>query len=83
MFLPFQVSPSETPYPFPPPPAHCLYEGAPPSTHPSLLPALAFAYTGAYNTLRPKDLSSPTRPSFATYVARAMRCSICNLWLVV
>jgi hypothetical protein len=42
-----------------------------PPTH-SSLPALAFAYTGALNTLRPKILSSywcPTRPSSATYAA--------------
>jgi hypothetical protein len=32
----------------------CLYEGAPPSPNHSHLPALAFPYTGALNTLRPK-----------------------------
>ena len=54
MFSSFQVSPSETPYPVLLP---FLYEGAPPSTH-SCSPALAFPYTGALNTLRPKGLSS-------------------------
>ena len=38
------------------PPSSCLYEGAPP-TH-SQPPVLAFPYTGALNTLRPKGLSS-------------------------
>jgi hypothetical protein len=37
------------------------------------------------NTLRPKDLSyywCPTKPSSATYMASAMGCSMCILWLV-
>ena len=41
MFSPFQVSPSETPYPFPPPPSPCLYEGAFSHTHP-----LPFSHPG-------------------------------------
>jgi hypothetical protein len=56
-----------------------------PPTH-SLLPAMVFPYTGASNTLRPKGCSShwcPTRPSSATYAARAIGCSTCTLLLVV
>ena len=34
----------------------CLYEGATPPTH-FLIPALAFPYTGALNTVRPESLS--------------------------
>jgi hypothetical protein len=52
----------------------------------SLLPALAFPYTGALNTLRPKSYFSqwcPTRSSSATYAAGAMGPSMCILWLVV
>ena len=54
MFSPFQVSPSETPYPIPSPASmrvltHRTY---------SCLPALAFSYIGASNTLRPKYCSS-------------------------
>lgn len=45
-----QKPPTPSSFPF-------LYEGAPPSTH-SCSPALAFPYTGALNTLRPKGLSS-------------------------
>jgi hypothetical protein len=56
-----------------------------PPTH-SCLPALAFPYTGALNTLRPKGLSShwcPTRPSSAKYAVRDIGLSMCTLWLVV
>jgi hypothetical protein len=56
MFSSFQVSPPETP-PIPSP-SPCLYEGAPPPLTHSCLPILAFPYTGASNTLRPKGLSS-------------------------
>ena len=56
MFSPFQVSPSETPYPISPPLAskRVLHH---PST-PICPPALAFPYTGASNTLRPKGFFS-------------------------
>ena len=62
--LPFRNPLSHTPSP-------CLYESASPTppTHPHP-PALAFPYTGASNTLRPKGLSShlcPTRPSSSMY----------------
>ena len=56
MFSPFQVSPSETPYPILPAPDSKRMLSQPP-THSSLL-ALAFPYTGASNTLRPKGHSS-------------------------
>ena len=79
--IPFPGLPSRSPlsHPFFP----CLYEGTP--TH-SYLPALAFLYTGALNTLRPKVPllpRCPARPSSATYVAGAMSPSMCTLWLVV
>jgi hypothetical protein len=67
MLPPFLVSPSNTPYPLPPPPA-------PQSTHSHFL-ALAFPYTGAQSLHRTTGLSSHlclTRPSSATYAARAM-----------
>jgi hypothetical protein len=48
--LPFRNPLSHSPSP-------CLYEGAPPPIH-SHLPTLAFLYTGASNTFRPKGLSS-------------------------
>jgi hypothetical protein len=91
MFSPFQVSPSETPYPIPSPPASMrvlpppppLWGCSPPNSH---TPALAFPYTGASKTLMPKGLSSqwcPTRPSSAAYVASAMGPSMCILWLTV
>ena len=51
-----------------------------PPTH-SLLPFLAFPYTGASNTLRPKGLFShwcPTRPSSATHALLMTQiCSAC------
>ena len=53
---------------------HWLYEGAPLPIH-TCPPTLAFPYTGALNTLRPKGLSShlcSTRPSSATYAASAV-----------
>ena len=56
MFSPFQVSPLETPYPIPSSPAFMRVLPYPP-TH-SCLPALAFPYTGALDTLRPMGLSS-------------------------
>ena len=56
MFSPFQVSPSETPYPIPSPLASMRVLPHPP-THFHLL-SLAFPYTVALNTLRPKGLSS-------------------------
>ena len=56
MFSPFQVSPSEAPYPIPPPPAAMQVLCHPPSHSPLCI--LAFLYTVALNTLRPKDLSS-------------------------
>jgi hypothetical protein len=77
---PLQKPPSHLPSPY-------LWGCSPtyPPTH-SLLPSLAFPYTGASNTLRPKGLSShwcPTRPSSATYEAGAMGPCMCILWLVV
>jgi hypothetical protein len=77
--IPFSGLPSRSPlsHPFFP----CLYEG----TH-SYLPGLAFLYTGALNTLRPKVPllpRCPTRPSSATYVTGALNPSMCTLWLVV
>jgi hypothetical protein len=62
----------------PPPPAHQVTQ--------SCFPVLAFPYTGAWNLLRTKGLSSQwclTRPSSATYAAGAMDPSMCTLWLVV
>ena len=47
----------------------------------SRLPALTSPYTGASNPHRTKGLSShwcPTRPSSATYTARAMGPSMCS-----
>jgi len=67
------------------PSSPCLDKDAPPLTH-SHPPTLAFPYTGELNTLRPNDLSShwcPTKPSSATYVARAMGRSMCTCWFVV
>lgn len=64
------------------PTSHCLYEGAMSSTH----PLLAFPYSRATNTLRPKVHSfhwCPIRLSSATYAPRAMGPSVCILWLVV
>jgi hypothetical protein len=83
-FSSFHVSPLGTPIPYPFP---CLSVGAFPLTHPLLSSYLTLPYTGLSNTLRPKGLSShwwpPTRPSFATYAARAMGPFMCILWLVV
>ena len=64
------------PYPIPtlPPSMRVLFY---PPEH-SLLPALAFPYTRAMNTLRPKDLSSFS----ASYVTSNMGSSMCILWLV-
>jgi hypothetical protein len=53
---------------------------------PACLPALAFPYTGPLRLHRTKGLFSYwylTRPSSATYAARAMGPSMCTLWLVV
>ena len=65
------------PYPIPtlPPSMRVLFY---PPEH-SLLPALAFPYTRAMNTLRPKDLSSFS----ASYVTSNMGSSMCILCLVV
>ena len=52
------------------PPFSCLFEGAPPPTH-SCSSALAFHYTGALNTLRPKVLSFPLMTN------KAILCHIC------
>jgi hypothetical protein len=81
MFSPCQVSPLEYPIPFPLPL---------PVTHPpthSSLPALAFPYTGALNTLRPKA-APPTdvlqgHPLPYMWPAEAMGPYMCILWLVV
>lgn len=56
MFPPFPVSPLETPYPIPLPPASMWVLPYPP-TH-SCLPALAFPYTRALSLHRTKGLSS-------------------------
>ena len=56
MFSPYQVSPSEAPFPILPAPAPMRVLSHPP-TH-SDLHTLASPYTGALNTLRPKGLSS-------------------------
>jgi hypothetical protein len=81
----FQVSPPETLYPISHPPASMRVLLHPPNH--SHLPALAFSYTGASNTLRPKSHSPSDvqqgHPSSATYVARAMDLPMCSLWLVV
>ena len=65
------------PYPIPtlPPSMRVLIY---PPEH-SLLPALAFPYTRAMNTLRPKDFSSFS----ASYVTSNMGSSMCILCLVV
>ena len=65
------------PYPIPtlPPSMRVLIY---PPEH-SILPALAFPYTRAMNTLRPKDLSSFS----ASYVTSNMGSSMCILCLVV
>ena len=58
MLSPFQVSPPRAPISSS---SLCLYEDAPPPTHPpthSCLPALALPYTGAANPQRPKTCSS-------------------------
>ena len=55
MFSPFQVSPLEHPYLISSP---CHYEGVPHTLIHSCIPTLAFPYTGASNTLRPKGFSS-------------------------
>jgi hypothetical protein len=62
--------------------SHCLYEGAPPPTHPPTHSHLP--YTGALKPLRSKDCSShwcSTRPSSDIYVAGAMGPSMCILWV--
>jgi hypothetical protein len=72
MFCLFQVLPSETSYPFFSPTASMRVLPHSP-TH-SSLPTLAFPYTGAENTLRPKVCSScwcSTRPSSATFFSRS------------
>ena len=56
MLSPFPVSPLETLYPLLPPPASIRVITHPP-TH-SLLPALAFPYTGALSLLRTNGLNS-------------------------
>jgi hypothetical protein len=55
MFSPSQVSPSKALYPILSPPASMGYSPTHPLPH--VLPCLAFPYTGASNTLRPKSLS--------------------------
>ena len=80
----FPGLPSGTPLSHSPSPASMRVLLYPP-TH-SCLPALAFLYTGALNPHRIKGRSShkcPTRPSSATYVARAMGPSMFTLWLMV
>jgi hypothetical protein len=70
MLSPFLVSPAQTPYSIPPPPAFMRVFTNPPTQ--SCYPTLAFPYTGASCIHRTKGLSShwcPTRQSSATYVA--------------
>ena len=71
------VSPSEMLYPISTLPASMRVLTHPPDH--SLLPALAFPYTRAMNSLRPKDLSSFS----ASYVTSNMGSSMCILCLVV
>jgi hypothetical protein len=84
MFSPFQVSPPEAPYPSPlsHPSSPCFCEGAPPLTYP---PAPAFLpwhspTLGHRTSIGPR--APPTRPSFTTYMPKAMGPSMCTLWLV-
>ena len=56
MLSPFQVSPSEIPYPILPPPASMRVLLQPPTHY--YLSILAFPYTGALNSLRPKGFST-------------------------
>ena len=84
MLSPFPVSPPQTPYPILPLPASMRVLPHPPNH--SCLPALAFPYTAASRLHRTKGLSShwcPTKQSSVTYVAGAMGCSMCTLWLVL
>jgi hypothetical protein len=77
MLSPFLVSPSRTPYPLLPAPAHQ-------PTHTCFL-ALAFPYTGTSSLHRTKVLSShwcPARPSSSTHTAGAMSSTMCTPWLV-
>ena len=85
MLPPFQIFPLETSYPILPPPASMRVLFHLPTPTYSCLPVLVFPYTEASNTLRPKGLSAhwcSTRPSSATYAARAMGPSMCTLWLI-
>jgi hypothetical protein len=67
-------------------PSTWFFEGPPPPTYHSCLPALTFPYTGASSFHKTKVLSfhwCPTRPSSATYGAGAMSPSTSTLWLVI
>jgi hypothetical protein len=67
-------------------PSPCFCEDAPPPTHPHPPSHPGIPLHWALNLHRTKGLSChwwPTRPSSATYLARAMGCSMCTLWLVV
>jgi hypothetical protein len=79
MFSPFQVSSSETPYliPFP-----CLYEGASsPTQPPTTFFWLLHSPTLRHRHLQAQGLLLPlTRPTSATFAARAMGPFIYTLW---
>jgi hypothetical protein len=82
--FPFPGLPFRNPHSIPPSPASMrVLPHLPIHSH---LPAMALSYTGVWNTLRPKDHSShgcPSRPSSATYVAKALGLSMCTRWMVV
>ena len=76
--IPFSGFPSENPIPSLLPTVHQ-------PTH-SCFPAQACSYTRAYRLQRTKGLSShwcSTRPSSATYAARAMSPTMPSLWLLI
>jgi hypothetical protein len=78
------VSPPQTPYSVPHPPASMRVLPHP-TTHSCFLD-MAFLYTGASSLPRTKGLSSHwcmTRPSSATYAAGAMGPSMWTPWLVL
>jgi len=82
MLSPFQISPLAAPYTIPF--LLFLWECSHPPTT-SLLPTLAFPYTGAWSLHRTKGLFShwcPTRPSSATYAAWAIgyKCVLYCWW---
>lgn len=79
MLSPFPVSPPETPYPFPHPPASMrLFPHPPiPASPPNIL------LHWGINPSHDQGPFLPLMPSSATYAARDMDSSMCILWLVV